>query len=777
MGAPEPLECGFMALEDWCFAELERGRPVDDVIRQIVEGNQCIAILGVAVLLALHTNHVSETVFPLVTAQRLWYSDQYRMVQDLSGAVFNLAGFTKKTDLPHVEAIKASNARPARRQQLRWLVPPYVLSTEFGERTRAAIGAFKDNLPFQFEEQRNDPASRERLMQQAREYAELGDLANYRVRQLPDREGLVEITHVSPSALEPENVAKAERASLSLQQGNLWVFASKAFDNGRVDDAAKMQAAIELARKLDGDSLFTQSSGDEEQEMRRAGVAAIAATMLAFRDDRNDEELIWARGVLKRAIGAPEIRSQFWSSQSVIPWDPGIFAARGLGADLPLGTADEGAALELLSLVAHPLEMVSLAALEQTGTLWSFDAKLEWAALQLALTLCHIEPAGPLDQRGPNSPLHSPERARAALDAAVRYYRDGTGWPDLPLPPPAWVEVKDGGRRGRVDSGDFGDHDLADSDQSWGEPPTHWYSQYAGKVLHGIPFEEILGSEAKERLLSFVARILEWTNAKNAPPWVKKGRRDRESSRLFEWNHQLGATLGRLLGLMPLAESKARLLDPIFTLEGDVCWALLAPLVSDYICRYIYDAPSVPKDAVELLELCLERFLKSSTFARDSYYGGEFHGFEEPRLVETLMFVSIERAPLAARFVNGNWSDIKLILPIIDRFIRAGGWSATVMFHFLTFCERSKDAYPAEVFADQILDVIGDGSKPLKGWHGTLIPARIAGLVQHFANRETPMAQELGQKLLRVLDLLVDMGDRRSAALQLSENFREIRIT
>jgi hypothetical protein len=776
MGAPEPLECGFMALEDWCFAELERGRPVDDVIRQIVEGNQCVAILGVAVLLALHMNQVSETVFPLVTAQRLWHPDQYRMLQDLSGAVLHLAGFTKKTDLPHVDAIKASNARPARKQQLRWLVPLYVLSKDFGERTRAAIRAFKDNLPFQFEEQRSDPASRENLMQQAREYAELEDLANYRVRQLPDREGLVEITHVSPSASEPENLAKAERASLSLQQGNLWVFASKAFDNGRVDDAAKMQAAIELARKLDSDSLFTQSAGDEEQEMRRAAVAAIAAMMLAFRDGRNDEELIWARGVLKRAIGAPEIRSQFWSSQSVIPWDPGIFAARGLGADLRWRTAAEGAALELLSLVAHPLEMVSFVALGQTGTLWNFDAKLEWAALRLALTLCHIEPAGQLDQRGPNNPLHTPERARAALDAAVQYYRDGTGWPDLPLPPPAWVEVEDGRGRGRVDSGDFSDDDLADSDQTWGEPPTHWYSQYAGKVLHGIPFEEILASEAKEPLLTLVAKLLEWTKSKNSPPWVKKGRRDRESSRLFEWNHQLGATLGRLLGLLSLVETKARFLDPIFALEGEVCWALLAPLVSDYICRYIYDAPSVPKDAEELLELCLERFLKSSTFARDSYYGGEFHGFEEPRLVETLMFVSIERAPLAARFVNGSWSDIKLILPIIDRFIRAGGWAATVMVQFLTFCERSKDAYPAEMFADQILDVIGDGSKLLKGWHGTLIPARIAGLVQHFANRETPMVQELGQKLLRVLDLLVDMGDRRSAALQLSESFREIRI-
>ena len=91
-------------------------------------------------------------------------------------------------------------------------------------------------------------------------------------------------------------------------------------------------------------------------------------------------------------------------------------------------------------------------------------------------------------------------------------------------------------------------------------------------------------------------------------------------------------------------------------------------------------------------------------------------------------------------------------------------------------CERAKDAYPAEIFADQVLAIIEDNTQPLKGWNGTFIPARIAALVQYLADRET-MPPALGQKLLRVLDLLVDMGDRRSAALQLSETFREIKIS
>ncbi len=138
------------------------------------------------------------------------------------------------------------------------------------------------------------------------------------------------------------------------------------------------------------------------------------------------------------------------------------------------------------------------------------------------------------------------------------------------------------------------------------------------------------------------------------------------------------------------------------------------------------------------------------------------------------MFVSIEHADLAARYVNGDWSEIERILPLIDRFVRTSGWAASVMGLFLTLCERARASYPAEAFADQILAIISDRAGELKGWHGTFIPARIAGLVQHFADRNSPMSLPLAQKFLRILDLLVDMGDRRSAALQLGEAFREV---
>jgi hypothetical protein len=286
----------------------------------------------------------------------------------------------------------------------------------------------------------------------------------------------------------------------------------------------------------------------------------------------------------------------------------------------------------------------------------------------------------------------------------------------------------------------------------------------------------ILTSKAKDSFLDYVSELLNWTNLKNAPPWVKSGRRHRSASRLLEWTHELGATLGRMSGHLSIREVESRFLNPVFALEGDNCWALLAPFASTYVCAYVYDATIIPDDAFGMLDLCLGRFLSSPELKRTSYRAGEFSGFDQPRLAKILMFVSVESASLAARYVNGDWSEIGRILPLVDRFVRAGGWAASVMWSFITLCERAKTAYSAEVFGDQILAVIDVGSGELKGWHGTTIPARIAGLVQHFCACDVPMSLPLAQKFLRILDLLVDMGDRRSAALQLGEAFREIRV-
>lgn len=778
--APKVIGSGYMALEEWCLAELERGRPIDELIKKIVEGNECIAILGIAAMLVLHTGTVSDTTLPLFTSQRLLEADRKRMGQDFSSSI-NLIGFTNYSDKPHIEAIQAANVRAVRKTQLAWMVPKLLFSKgQISSRVREAILNFENELPYQYEEHRNNLSEQEYLTTQALGYAELADPKNYQAYRTKDDSDQMQIVHVSPSATKPENIARAEKASLQLKQMGLSTWATTSFEEHKLNSTYTLENAIVLAKEADTGNLFIHSIDQNEEEMigmYRGAVAATAAMILTFREGLPQKELDWARDVLERAIHLPETPGLMWSSGSIIPWHHGIYAARGLASDLLEGTEVDGAVENLLGLIAHPLGVVSLAALEETCKLWPKDPKLTWSAMFLAFSLCHISPRSYEQSRKNNEVLHLSDEIKAVVDTSFVFYKSDTEWKSLPLLPPAWVKVEPrNNRRGHQSYEGYDSDDTLDPAEIWSDSGVFWHSKLAAEILNRIPLDDILKSSAKNELLDFLTDALDWTNKKKSPPWIKPGRRDRSSAQIFEWTNSLGSKLGQVAGLLPLTDFQTRFLDPILELEGDNCWDLLSPFTSTYICAYVYDALVVPVDAVKTLDLCLGRLLQDPAFKRNTYRYGEFSGFEQPKLVRTLMFVSVERADLAARYVNGNWSEINLVMPLINRFINAGGWAASVMEPFLTLCERAKEYYPAEVFANQILLIIGEASDNLKGWHGTFIPARIAELVQHFAHRDAPMKLVLAQKFLRILDMLVDMGDRRSAALQLGETFREVRL-
>ena len=785
--APNAIGSGFMALEEWCFSELDRGRAVDELIQQVTDGNECIAILGVAAVLALHSGSVSEATLALITSQRLLTADHYRLRQDFQSAA-NLIGFSLPKDTLHFEAVQAANARPVRRAQLRQLVPGFVLAEEpIGEAARAALLAFKDDLPYQYEEEREVPQTREDLAALALEYSELADPRSYRARRTEDDSDQIAITPVSPSAAGPDNAARVEETTQRLREMRLWSWARSTLEESTLGVAHTVETAVAVARELIASSSLEQATSEEEASVlrfREDAVSATAAIVLMFREGCSHEHLEWARDVLGHARRLPKgTNLNSWSGAPVAlsglptPWHQATYMALGLGADLRAGTAPRGAPADLLQLIAHPLAWVSLAALEEAGKLWSKEPKLAWAAMTLGLALCHVPRVRREHGHPFGEPVLSSDEAQGAVDEALAFYEKGSAWPPLPLPPAAWR---------KIEAGETGQHrrdvevhavgDTSGAAEVWVEPTVFWDSTRAAAVLKHLPLGGILKSERRAALLDFLAGVLDWTNQKNEPPWARPGRGDERRSRIRDWTDALGSMLGRVAGLVPLRDFQPRLLGPILGLQGDSCWALLDSFTHTYICVYVYDAAVVPMDAVATLELCLGRLLADPAFKLDAYRRGELSDFRQSRLARALMFVSVERAELAARYVNGDWSSISHILPVVDRFIRAGGWAAAVMDPFLTLCERARNDYPAEAFGDQVLSILGGGPDDLEGWRGTFIPARIAELVQHFAHRDAPMRLTVAQKFLRILDMLVDMGDRRSAALQLGEAFREIRL-
>ena len=134
----------------------------------------------------------------------------------------------------------------------------------------------------------------------------------------------------------------------------------------------------------------------------------------------------------------------------------------------------------------------------------------------------------------------------------------------------------------------------------------------------------------------------------------------------------------------------------------------------------------------------------------------------------------MRRVSIPGPGLNGDWSRIDAVLPIIDRMVRNVGWSSFVMGKFLDLCERAGRTYPISEFGQQANAALAAISNAKEGWTGTMLPARMAGVVQRQADWNFPLKLSDAQGLLKVLDALIDLGDRRSAALEQTEAFKGI---
>lgn len=773
--APQPLASAYMALEKWALLELQRGHPVDDLIQRLVRDNNCIAALGTAVTVALQAQALSEAIFPLVTCQRLLCADIGRHHHDKFNNSASLIGFHGEADSEHAEAVRSANLLPVRDRQLSNLLVLYFLTTGggFSERAKFLVEQFKDRLPFQTEEEKDDAAACDAYLDDARKFEELVQWENYRTEVLPDDNERVAIIHSSPSANTPEKQHKLAVARQEIAERNLLAWADSYFENGELSAGFTIATAVDLAKAMEAATLNTPREDESLNGVRRGAVAATAALLLCVRRGVSEVDMQWARGLLQRIICSSETAGEYWVPESIIPWHHGIFVARGLAADLRLGTAQKGAAELLLALVAHPLDTVSLAAVEQALSVWDVSPRLGWATLNNALSNCH-ESMGERFKSG--DVLYTARERKVLFIAAARQLQGEPSWIDLPLPPPAWVKVAKGAAGSQdFDVDPFDESERIDPRENWAEPKVYWRSKYAAKVLSLVPTNELLASGARAAFLRFTSEILKWTMQKVAPPWIKKGARDRSAVHLYEWINELGRVLGAISNDLPIEYVRSDFLKPIFDLDDERCWHLLRPFVDGITFALVSNTPSKECVAPDILRLVLDRVLQEASFQPKSYRSGSLYGMDLPHLADALMLLSAVRSVEATKEVTDQWSRIEHILPVVDKFVRVAGWSREIMGRYLSLCEHFRSEYPADQFADQVLSVIEARENPLQGWRGTLLCARIAGLVQHFSDRETPMPQSLGQRFLRILDVLVDMGDRRSAALQLSEWFREVK--
>jgi hypothetical protein len=771
--APKPLASAYLALDKWALEQVEAGTDGDVLIERIVRGNDSIAALGIALHVALAKPAVTPVNEALVTTQRLWRADIQRYVQEVSVRSSSQIGFWQEHHRKDAMSVEALNTLPVRSEEIRSLATLHVLQvdTAAAQRVRAAITAFADAPDFELEEERNHPGARDDAAEQARTYAAWGALAHYRLVDVPDQPDRQAIVMVNPIIEEPGVRERLEEGQEHLRTFALFHWAEKSFEQGGLADAMTIEQGVASARSLDGEMLFQPAADDDQISIRRGAVAGAAAVVAAFAQDGPD--VGWARAVLARAADCPEEGGPLWSSVGIVGWHHVIFVARAAAADLRREPASGRHATDLLATLIHPLDNVGLATSALLASLWDVTPRVCWVGLGLALDLCIVAP-GDISADSIHDPNAGTEARQRKLHAALAKL-DLDAAP-LPIPPAPWTATAAEDHR-RLDR-------LPDADDKGATSPTHWRaadgwwrSERAGEILVKQPARAILAAGFEDFFVSFCEVMLAWTIERRVPAWASRGR-DVDRANVMEWTHRLGDVLGKLVGLIDPKRAEASFIAPICAVdEEDTCFDLLTPLVTMFICQHVLDSADVTPIAPVVLDRSLDRLLTAPTFSRTAYRAGELHGFSMPQLARWLMFVGVERAELAHRFSNGDWSEIAIILPTVDRFVRSAGWAPTVMEDFLTLAERARESFPADAFADAVLAALAARADPGARWRGTMIAARIASRVQDIADRSSPLPLALGQKLLRILDILVDQGDRRSAALQISAAFRDLRVS
>ena len=314
----------------------------------------------------------------------------------------------------------------------------------------------------------------------------------------------------------------------------------------------------------------------------------------------------------------------------------------------------------------------------------------------------------------------------------------------------------------------------------WRDPDIFLRWDFLPKVLAHIPITAAMTDAARRpAFVDFCVALLNWTNERLNPSWREADgdrRERRRSTELIEWRRRFLWFLAHVALEMEPDDAGRRVLDPILAhADHEIAASMIYPFLDGLVAAGVVDAPSIDPTALQYIEACRDRILHDHAWLRARRRDGEIYGFDLPYIVRVLFFIDVTHSDAAVRFANGDWRDIGQVLPVIDPFIRAVGDIPAVTGASLTLCELAINHYPRKKFVEQIEGILALQRGTLIGWRGTTIPARIAALVHAFGEKSL-LEPSLATAMLRILDRLVDMGDRRSAALQTSEVFKEVRF-
>lgn len=754
-GGNNAVESGLMAFEQWALEQIEQGVKFEEIIQKVIQGNESVAVLGLAVSMCLaHPDKSIECSLPLVTCPHLWKWDIARVVQDSSGKPSNEIGDWHRYR-PQLLAVRALNRKMHRQQDIRNLVPYFVFwrDRKLTARYVKGIRRFSKHLPFEYAEERANSEYVSDVRERMKLFTEQGDPEHW--KQAPTEDGKRIQIWSDPPSLKAEKYKTQQNEHSRLNECiALALWAQKSLDDGKLDGRFSVEQGLAKAKELDSPDLFEWYEGarDFPKSQRAAGVAGVAFVVARFGEEhvRDDHIGSWCINVLERAATAAEARDDLHIRGASLIMHPTVFAAHGYSALLARSYEVRLCKSAILSLAVDALEDVVNAVFVSAKLYAASESSFYWILLDLGIRQC-IVPAHEIpDYHSTRWDEQESERKLALIERAERLIETGSE-PELPDIPMPWVKNGMPNTLLHTDTKGFTKSDSV------------FLSHLAEKTVFQIVFDPIISNRERRRgFLVLVSQLLDWTTQEIVPPFAES-KRDYDRHVPFEWVFSFSSWCGRACAHLSDTEVRNQVLARIFASDNETALLIMQSFMLSFMVEALLDPVEISDSSSTLWQEMVEWVFDNPEWEHgkaDRHLDREFLSCA----LNTLFCVTPGFSPLTC-MVDRGWPNLGRFQSIIARAVREFGLHRTLYLAVVVFLKRGGfDLLPEPALA-WLRDIAVAKKQDQAFWqsNGDGTVEVIKMLTEGKGNLLNQAHREM---LTLILDILVDNGVRGAGFLQ-----------
>ncbi len=666
-------KCALMALELWALERIDAGADFTEVFRKVVEGNDSVAALGLAVSICLACPEKSiEQALPLITCPHIWTWDIARSVQDRGGMPPNEIGDWQR--YRHLlNAVRELNRKPHRQAYIRDIVPYFVFwhDVSLTERYTAGIRAFTDRLPFEYAEQKSDKDQEAGLRNSMTWYVEQADPQFWHSEPTEDGKQ-IKLWNDPPSANSQERLQLLENHEQLNRCLRLALWAQKSLDADKLDESVPLAEALVEAKDLDFEELFDDDETSFEENNRRAAVAGTAYVMARFTGTELWDEAVaaWTLLTLQRAARFRGF-SDLTYRGSILSMHPLLFAVHGFAALVAREYEVEKCQRALLGLAVAPLVSVVEAVATSSKLYAAKYPDFNWVLFSLFVRHCIIERKSLPNYHSPYWDEAEEVRNLTLLEAAETAIASGIV-PPLPAVPLPYVERENQCSEEIPEKNKFIQNPIC----------FQWH--IAERTILKTNLDVLLATpKQRSEFVTLVEQLVVMTIQEIVPPFAKS-RRDNRGNTPFEWVFSFFHWLGRATSHFSSMDVERVVLQPLFVTDNETALLAMQSFVPSYLLHSLLNPSVITDEAFATWEKIAEWIIENPE--------GRTRGRHVDREFACCVFILLfcfsgDFQPLVC-VIEEEWPPLERLKPIIERVVKKFGTNPHLYFGVLRFFKK-----------------------------------------------------------------------------------------